>query len=120
MIVVDSLMQHRMPWQTKEMPVLCVLVNLAPIIFQTWNKLLFAILDNNNTQIAAVALPPSTTHPLPWAEPHTQHMHTHKLAPNCMLYTLSDLPYLSNLPLLCRSTPVTPPDPQPRTGTEDD
>ena len=32
--------------------------------------------NNNNTQIAAVALPPSTTHPLPLAEQHT-HAHTY-------------------------------------------
>ena len=30
--------------------------------------------SNNNTKIASIALPPSTTHPLPWAEQHT---HTH-------------------------------------------
>ena len=38
--------------------------------------------NNNNTQIAAIAFPPSTMHPLLWAEPHTQghtHAHTHEL-----------------------------------------
>ena len=70
------------------------------------------------TQIAAVALPPSTTHPLPWVEQHTQE-HTHELAPKCILHvftcTFTDLPRLSNLPLLCPSAPVTP----PRSPTED-
>ena len=52
------------------MPVAC----LSTILYDC------KIRDNNNTQIAAVALLPSTMHPLPWAEPHTQehtHAHTH-------------------------------------------
>ena len=35
----------------------------------------YADFDLLSNQIAAVVLPPSTTHPLPWAEQHT-HAHT--------------------------------------------
>ena len=51
----------------------------APATFQRLREgVLTGLARENNTQIAAVALPPSTTHPLPWAEQHTQeHTRTH-------------------------------------------
>ena len=86
--------------------------NLPANVTGHYCEIVSSIINNSNTQIAAVALPPSTTHPLPWAEQHTQE-HTLELAPKCILHvftcTFTDLPRLSNLPLLCPSTPVTPP-----------
>ena len=69
--------------------------DLVNEVLREWESI---VNNNNNTQIAAVALPPSTTHPLPWAEQHTQE-HTRELAPKCMLHvftcTFTDLPRLS-------------------------
>ena len=59
---------------------------------------------NNNTQEAAIALLPSTTHPQSWAKPHI-HVHTGKSlpsvppSPKALLYILPSTKCTENLML---------------------